>query len=151
MAYDSESLIATALERLNENMIRMDERWTKYQEKTDAKLDKMSEVLGKLVYIDIEVKESSKRIHHRIDEIEKRVEKVEINQHEEGCPVHKQFIAQRNEQVVRFKKVSEDLDTRLKAIEGKGSKVWEVARNKAIEWSVVFVIGAVLLKFGVGK
>ena len=151
MAYDSESLIATALERLNENMIRMDERWTKYQEKTDAKLDKMSEVLGKLVYIDTEVKESSKRIHNRIDEIEKRVEKVEINQHEEGCPVHKQFITQRNEQVVHFKKVSEDLDTRLKAIEGKGSKVWEVARNKAIEWSVVFVIGAVLLKFGVGK
>ena len=51
MAYDGESLIATALERLNENMLRMDERWTKYQEKTDAKLDKMSEVLGKLVIL----------------------------------------------------------------------------------------------------
>ena len=149
MAYDGESLIATALERLNENMIRMDERWTKYQEKTDAKLDKMSEVLGKLVYIDTEVKESSKRIHHRIDEIEKRVKKVEVNQYEEGCPVHKQFIAQRNEQVTRFKEVAENLDTRLKTIEGKGSKRWEVAVNKLIEWAILFVIGAVLLKFGV--
>ena len=27
MAYDAESLIVTAIERLNENMMRMDERW----------------------------------------------------------------------------------------------------------------------------
>ena len=149
MAYDGESLIATAIERLNENMMRMDERQQKYQEKTDSKLDKMGEVLGKLVYIDTEVKESSKRIHHRIDEVEKRVAKVEVNQHEEGCPVHKQFISQRNEQVTRFKEVAENLDTRLKTIEGKGSKRWEVAVNKLIEWAILFVIGAVLLKFGV--
>ena len=149
MAYDGESLIATAIERLNENMMRMDERQQKYQEKTDSKLDKMGEVLGKLVYIDTEVKESSKRIHHRIDEVEKRVAKVEVNQHEEGCPVHKQFISQRNEQVTRFKEVAESLDTRLKTIETKGSKRWEAVVVKLLEYGVLFVIASVALRFGV--
>ena len=149
MAYDGESLIATAIERLNENMMRMDERQQKYQEKTDIKLDKMGEVLGKLVYIDTEVKESSKRIHHRIDEVEKRVEKVEVNQYEEGCPVHKQFIAQRNEQVTRFKEVAESLDTRLKTIETKGSKRWEAVVIKLLEYGILFAIASIALRFGV--
>ena len=149
MAYDGESLIATAIERLNENMMRMDERQQKYQEKTDTKLDKMGEVLGKLVYIDTEVKEANKRVHHRIDEVEKRVEKVEVNQREEGCPVHKQFIAQRNEQVTRFKEVAESLDTRLKTIETKGSKRWEAVVVKLLEYGVLFVIASVALRFGV--
>lgn len=149
MAYDGESLFATALERLNETMVRMDERQQKYQEKTDSKLEKMGELLGKLVYIDTELKESSKRIHYRIDEVEKRVEKVEINQHEEGCPVHKSFIIQRNEQVSRFKETSKNLDDRLKILETKSGKTWEAITYKVIEWGVLFALASVALRLGV--
>ena len=159
MAYDGESLVATAIERLNENMMRMDERWNEamremrsdfkhYQQATDAKMDKTNELLGKLVHIDTEMKEGNKRIHHRIDEIEKRVEKVEINQHEEGCPVHKEFIAKRNEQVTRFTEVAKNIDERLKTIETRGSKRWEAVVIKVLEYSAIFIIGAVALKLG---
>ena len=140
MAYDGDSLIATALERLNENMLRMDERWTKYQEKTDAKLDKMSEVLGKLVYIDAEMKEANKRVHHRIDEVEKKIDRINEAHNNGGCYVFREYIAH-NEGL--------NIDDRLKTLENKGSKRWEVAVNKIIEWAILFVIGAVLLKFGV--
>ena len=140
MSYDGESLIATALERLNENMLRMDERWTKYQEKTDSKLDKMSEVLGKLVYIDTEMKEANKRVHHRIDEVEKKIDRINEAHNNVGCSVFREYIAH-NEGL--------NIDDRLKTLENKGSKRWEVAVNKLIEWAILFVIGAILLKFGV--
>ena len=142
MAYDGESLIATALERLNENMLRMDERWTKYQEKTDAKLDKMGEVLGKLVYIDTEMKEANKRVHHRIDEVEKKIDRINEARNNGGCSVFREYIAHND---------GLNIDDRLKTLENKGSKRWEVAVNKLIEWAILFVIGAVLLKFGVSK
>ena len=127
MAYDGESLVATAIERLNENMMRMDERWNEsmremrsdfkhYQQATDAKMDKTNELLGKLVHIDTEMKEGNKRIHHRIDEIEKHVEKF---------------------------------DTRLNTIETKGSKRWEAVVVKILEYSAIFIIGAVAFKLGV--
>ena len=142
MAYDGESLIATAIERLNENMLRMDERWTKYQEKTDAKLDKMSEVLGKLVYIDTEMKEANRRVHHRIDEVEKKIDRINEAHNNSGCSVFREYIAHND---------GLNIDDRLKTLENKGSKRWEVAVNKIIEWAILFVIGAVLLKFGVSK
>ena len=142
MAYDGESLIATAIERLNENMLRMDERWTKYQDKTDAKLDKMGEVLGKLVYIDTEMKETNKRVHHRIDEVEKKIDRINEAHNSSGCSVFRGYIAHND---------GLNIDDRLKTLENKGSKRWEVVVNKLIEWAVVFVIGAVLLKFGVSK
>lgn len=142
MAYDGESLIATAIERLNENMLRMDERQQKYQEKTDAKLDKMGEVLGKLVYIDTEVKEGNKRVHHRIDDVEKKIDRINEAHNNGGCSVFREYIAH-NEGL--------NIDDRLKTLENKGSKRWEVAVNKLIEWAILFVIGAVLLKFGVSK
>ena len=142
MAYDGESLIATAIERLNENMMRMDERWTKYQEKTDAKLDKMGEVLGKLVFIDTEMKEANKHVHHRIDDVEKKIDRINEAHNSGGCSVFREYIAHND---------GLNIDDRLKTLENKGSKRWEVAVNKLIEWAILFVIGAVLLKFGVGK
>lgn len=159
MAYDAESLIATAIERLNENMIRMDERWNEamkemrsdfkqYQQATDSKMDKTNDLLSKLVYIDTEMKEANKRVHHRIDEVVARVKVVEDNQHIEGCPVHKTFVAKRNEQVERFKEIAENLDDRLKTIETKGAKRWEVVVTEIIKYTVVLIIGAVLFKFG---
>ena len=151
MAYDGESLVATAIERLNENMMRMDERWNEamremrsdfkhYQQATDAKMDKTNELLGKLVHIDTEMKEGNKRIHHRIDEIQKNVEKIEEKHNTGGCFAFKEYL-------VRFDGLN--LDTRLKTIETKGSKRWEAVVIKVLEYSAIFIIGAVALKLGV--
>lgn len=151
MAYDGESLVATAIERLNENMMRMDERWNEamremrsdfkhYQQATDAKMDKTNELLGKLVHIDTEMKEGNKRIHHRIDEIEKHVEKIEEKHNTGGCFAFKEYL-------VKFDGLN--LDTRLKAIETKGSKRWEAVVVKILEYSAIFIIGAVAFKLGV--
>lgn len=146
MAYDGESLVATAIERLNENMMRMDERWNEamremrsdfkhYQQATDAKMDKTNELLGKLVHIDAEMKEGNKRVHHRIDEIEKHVEKIEEK--------HNSV----KEYIIKFDGLN--LDTRLKTIETKGSKRWEAVVIKVLEYSAIFTIGAVAFKLGV--
>jgi len=151
MAMDEMSLGAVAVERLTESIERMDERWYEaikemrsefklYQEKTDAKLEKMNELLGKLVHIDTEVKEGSKRIHHRMDEIDKKVEKINDGRTNGGCPTFREYKAHVE---------GLNLEERLKVIESKGSKRWEVIVNKMLEWAVVFVIGAVLIKFGV--
>jgi SMC interacting uncharacterized protein involved in chromosome segregation len=151
MAYDGESLVATAIERLNENMMRMDERWNEamremrsdfkqYQQATDAKMDKTNELLGKLVHIDTEMKEGNKRIHHRIDEIQKNVEKIEEKHNSGGCFAFK-------ENLVKFEGLN--VDTRLKAIETKGSKRWEAVLIKVLEYSAIFIIGAVAFKLGV--
>ena len=150
MAYDGESLVATAIERLNENMMRMDERWNEamremrsdfkhYQQATDAKMDKTNELLGKLVHIDTEMKEGNKRIHHRIDEIQKNVEKIEEKHNTGGCFAFKEYIA---------KLEGLNVDTRLKTIETKGSKRWEAVVIKVLEYSAIFIIGAVALKLG---
>lgn len=150
MAYDGESLVATAIERLNENMMRMDERWNEamremrsdfkhYQQATDAKMDKTNELLGKLVHIDTEMKEGNKRIHHRIDEIQKNVEKIEEKHNTGGCFAFKEYL-------VKFDGLN--LDTRLKTIETKGSKRWEAVVIKVLEYSAIFIIGAVALKLG---
>ena len=151
MTYDGESLVATAIERLNENMMRMDERWNEamremrsdfkhYQQVTDAKMDKTNELLGKLVHIDTEMKEGNKRIHHRIDEVEKHVEKIEEKHNTGGCSAFKEYL-------VKFDGLN--LDTRLKTIETKGSKRWEAVVVKILEYSAIFIIGAVALKIGV--
>ena len=151
MAYDGESLVATAIERLNENMMRMDERWNEsmremrsdfkhYQQATDAKMDKTNELLGKLVHIDTEMKEGNKRIHHRIDEIEHKVQKIDDARLNGGCPSFKQHIAHIE---------GLHLEDRLIAIETKGSKRWEAVVIKVLEYSAIFIIGAVAFKLGV--
>lgn len=142
MAYDGESLIATAIERLNENMMRMDERQQKYQEKTDMKLDKMGEVLGKLVFIDTELKESSKRIHHRIDEVEKMVVKVEDTMSIGGCGVFKEYIAHMD---------GLDIEGRIKTLEDIPKKRIETMKLEAIKWFTIIVLGLIGLKLGLTK
>ena len=151
MAYNGESLIATAIERLNENMLRMDERWNEsmkemrgdfkhYQQSTDMKIDKTNDLLGKLVHIDTEMKEGNKRVHHRIDEVEKKVQKIDDARQSGGCPTFRQYSA---------KMEGLNLEDRIIAIETKGTKRWEAVMIKLLEYGVLFVLASVALRFGV--
>jgi len=151
MAYGGDSLIATAIERLNENMLRMDERWNEsmkemrgdfkhYQQATDMKIDKTNELLGKLVHIDTEMKEGNKRIHHRIDEVEHKVQKIDDARLNGGCPTFKQHIAHIE---------GLHLEERLVAVETRGTKRWEAVMIKVLEWGVLFALASVALRFGI--
>ena len=94
-------------------------------EKMDSKLEKLSEDVS-----DVRV------ILAKQDVLLEKIINLEANSTENNKRIHHRI---------------DEIDTRLKVLEGNGKKIWEVARNKAIEWAVVFVILAVLMKFGVTK
>ena len=145
MALDEYSVVAVAI-------TKMDSKLEKLQDEVadiGKVLTKQDVLLEKIVNLESNTTENNKRIHHRIDEVEKRVNEMNDFHHEDGCPVHRQFVAQKNEQLKRIDEKASNFDERIKTLEGKGSKRMDVVINKVIEWSVVFIIGAILLKFGV--
>ena len=98
-------------------------------EKMDSKLEKLSEDVSGV-----------RIILAKQDVLLEKIINLEANSTENNKRIHH-----------RINEIVNGFDTRLKALEGNGKKIWEVARNKAIEWAVVFVILAVLMKFGVTK
>ena len=136
MALDEYSVVAVALSKVDDKLEKLqDEVFS--MSKVLAKQDVL---LEKIVNLEINSNENNKRVHHRVDEIEKKIDRVNEAHNSGGCSVFREYIAH-NEGL--------NIDDRLKTLENKGSKRWEVAVNKLIEWAILFVIGAVLLKFGV--
>lgn len=153
MAIDSKSLNIVAVEKLSETIKTMDDRWYEaikemrtefklYQEKTDIKLEKMNELLSKLVHIDTEVKENNKRIHHRIDDNEKNIEHITATRLNGGCTSFREHVAHMD---------GLNLDERLKTIEERGSKRVEVAIIETIKWATIIVLGLIGIKIGLTK
>lgn len=147
MALDEYSVVSMAIQKMDTKLEKLSD------DVCDVRmiLGKQDVLLEKIINLEANSIENNKRIHHRIDEVESKVRDMSEFHFEEGCPVHQKFVAKRDEYVKHIEEKADNFDTRIKVLEGKGVKLWEVARNKAIEWSVVFVIGAILLKFGVAK
>ena len=147
MALNEYSVVAVAIEKMDSKLEKLSE------DVSDVRviLAKQDVLLEKIINLEANSTENNKRIHHRIDEIENNVNDMRGFHLKDGCPAHQKFTAQRNEYVKHIEEKADNFDTRLKVLEGNGKKIWEVARNKAIEWAVVFVILAVLMKFGVTK
>ena len=163
MATDEFSIHAVALERVNETMMRMDERWYEAikemradfktsQDKTDAKFEKINETLAKLVAVDTEVKE----FRECIGRAYKRIEAVEHNQNTEGCSAHKSFLAVRAEQLKQYDALAKEcqenhneLEQRIEALEQKPAKAMD-----KVAMGVLGALGAgfggwILIKFGI--
>ena len=163
MAKDEFSIHTAALELVNETMMRMDERWhgaikemradfKASQDKTDAKFEKINETLAKLVAVDTEVKE----FRESMGRAYKRIEAVEHNQNTEGCPVHKAFVALRNEQLKKYEGIAltckenhDELEQRIEALEQKPAKAMD-----KVAMGVLGALGAgfggwILIKFGI--
>ena len=87
MPYDAESILATAIERLHDKLDKLDEKVDTVQ--TDV--NKFVVLFEKLSNLEKTHEESNKRIHHRIDEVEERVVKIEDRQNTNGCPAFQQF------------------------------------------------------------
>jgi len=140
---DEYSVVAVALERINEKLDRHDE-----------KFDMIAQTLQTLVKIDTETKElreSQARLFKRLEEVEK-------NQTTDGCPAHKNFLAVRTEQLKGYaalaKKCEEhhkELDNRLKVIEELPKKRLEVAIVEVIKWTTIIILGIVGVKIGLTK
>ena len=140
---DEYSVVAVALERMNEKLDRHDE-----------KFDMIAQTLQTLVKIDTETKE----LRESQSRLFKRLEDVEHNQNTEGCPAHKSFLAVRGEQLKSYdalaKKCEEhhrELDVRLKAIEELPKKRLEVAIVEVIKWATIIILGIVGFKIGLTK
>lgn len=147
MALDEYSVVAMAIQKMDSKLEKLSD------DVSDVRviLGKQDVLLEKIINLEANANENNKRIHHRIDEIESSVIDMRDYHLKDGCPFHQKFAAKRDEYVKHIEEKADNFDTRLKVLEGNGKKIWEVARNKAIEWAVVFVILAVLLKFGVTK
>lgn len=163
MATDEFSIHTVALERVNETMMRMDERWYEAikemradfkasQDKTDAKFEKINETLSKLVAVDTETKELRESLARNY----KRLEAVEHNQNNEGCPAHKGFLAVRAEQIKQYDALAKEcqenhdnLEHRIEALEQKPIKAMD-----KVAMGVLGALGAgfggwILIKFGI--
>ena len=140
---DEYSVIAAALERMNEKLDRHDE-----------KFDMIATTLQTLVKIDTETKE----LRESQFRILKRLEVVETNQNTDGCPAHKSFVKVReaqlkgyNELANKCKENHKELDARLKVIEELPKKRLEVAIVEVIKWATIIILGIVGIKIGVTK
>ena len=140
---DEYSVVAVALERMNEKLDRHDE-----------KFDMIAQTLQTLVKIDTETKE----LRESQARLFKRLESVEHNQNTDGCPAHKSFLAVRNEQVRGYESLAKtcqdshkELDARLKAIEDLPKKRLEVAVIEVIKWATIVVLGLIGIKIGLTK
>ena len=163
MATDEFSIHTVALERVNETMMRMDERWYEAikemradfkasQDKTDAKFEKINETLSKLVAVDTETKELRESLARNY----KRLEAVEHNQNTDGCQAHKSFLVLKKEQDERnaehkkeCQENHEELEKRIETLEQKPMKLVD-----KVFMAVLGALGAgvgtwILLKFGV--
>ena len=140
---DEYSVVAVALERMNEKLDRHDE-----------KFDMIAQTLQTLVKIDTETKEMRESMRRMFD----RVEAVEHNQNTDGCPAHKSFVKVREEQLKGYNELAKkcqdnhkELSDRIKVIEDLPKKRLEVAVVEVIKWATIIILGIVGVKIGLTK
>ena len=140
---DEYSVVAVALERMNEKLDRHDE-----------KFDMIATTLQTLVKIDTETKEMRESMRRMFD----RIEAVEHSQNTDGCAAHKAFVRVRDEQLKNYDALTKkceanhkDLSDRLKVIEDLPKKRLEVAVVEVIKWATIIILGIVGVKIGLTK
>ena len=140
---DEYSVVAVALERINDKL-----------DKHDEKFDMIAQTLQTLVKIDTE----TKVLREGQFKLLKRLEVVETNQNTDGCPAHKSFVKVREEQLKGYNELAnkckenhKELDARLKVIEELPKKRLEVAIVEVIKWATIIILGIVGVKIGLTK
>ena len=140
---DEYSVVAVALERMNEKLDRHDD-----------KFDMIAQTLQTLVKIDTETKELRESMRRMFD----RVEAVEHNQNTDGCSAHKAFVRVRDEQLKGYDVLAKkcvdnhkELSDRIKVIEDIPKKRLEVAVVEVIKWATIIILGIVGVKIGLTK
>lgn len=143
MPLDEYSVVAVALERMNEKLDRHDE-----------KFDVIAQTLQKLVAVDIELKTTK----DSLSTIWGEVRELKEHQATDGCPAHKAFVAVRAEQLKAYDALAKECEERIEAMD-KRIEVLEQKPLKAMDKVWMALLGAlgtgiggyILLKFGVSK
>jgi tetrahydromethanopterin S-methyltransferase subunit G len=148
---DPLSLIQVEIEKLDSKL-----------DKTNDKVDVLTEIVSKqallferLANFEITSKESTNRIHERIDKHNKRIEQVEHYMMTDGCPAHKSFVTSINYQLDKYNNIIQTTDSKLNQL-AEEVKYLKNAPTRAlgkIGASILAVFGAgiggwLLLKFG---
>lgn len=151
MPLDSESILATAIERLNDKMDRIDEKVDTVQ----ADVNKFVVLFEKLSNIEKAQVDSSKRIHHRMDGFENRIEKIEDKQMNTGCPTFQRFVSAHDnelrhnvEKIHNFESFKKDTERQLKDLALKPAKKWEHMNTVFITAVVALLVSFIAVKIG---
>lgn len=147
-AFDEHSTIVVAIERMADSIERINERHDRFSERIELKVDNMQENINKfsvlfekLVHIEKVHEDNNKRVHHRIDDIVKRIDKIESFQNDSGCATLREF----------KKEILPTIEANTKAInsiEEKPKKRMETVVTEVIKALVIFIVGAVSFKIG---
>lgn len=121
-ALDEHSTIVLAIERLNENLEKINDRHDRFEERIGLKMDKIQEdvskfgtLFEKLLHVEKTHEENNKRVHHRIDDVVKRLDRIESLQNDVGCATLREFKKEIEPRLTIINK----LDERTKELEDK--------------------------------
>ena len=145
MAYDSESIIATSIERLNDKMDKIDSK----VETVQQDVNKFVVLFEKLAHLEKVHEDNNKRTHHRIDEVSRRVEKIEDSQNNGGCPTFKSFKAQHDADQKHNDSAMNGLSTFKKELESRAGKKLDGYINIIITVIITAVVAYFLTKAGI--
>lgn len=153
---DQVSQFVLALDRLSSNVEKISDRHEKFEDKIESKIDtiqndvsKFAVLFEKLVHIEKTHEENNKRVHYRIDEIIKRVDKVEHTQEVTGCPVFREMQKEREQVLKQLQEDKEAIRNDIKDLKDKPKKRMEVVVVEIIKATVIFVLGAIAFKLGI--
>jgi hypothetical protein len=118
---DSESIVAKAIDNMNRNMEKMNDRHEKFVNKTDDKLDliqsdvnKFVVLFEKLSHIEKNQTDGFKRVYHVIDDVKDRVANIEKHRVTDGCAPFATFIAGHDKELAhnvdRIKELEDDVE-----------------------------------------
>ena len=144
MPYDAESILATAIERLNEKMDKLDGKI----ETVQKDLNQFTVLSEKIDHLEKRFDESSKRLHHRIDEVEERVVRIEATQNINGCPVFLQFRSTHDNELKHNLEKIHDLEAFKKRTELKPAKKWEHMNTVLITTFIAILVSYIAVKLG---
>ena len=154
MAYSNESLIATAIERLNDKMDKIDEKVDSVQ----SDVNKFVVLFEKLAHIEKTHDDSNKRVHHRIDEIEKRIEKTEERQNNGGCPTFKSFRSEHDnelrhnlEKIKNCEEFKANVETKINDMEMKPAKRFDGMITHGLSAFIGALVLYIMAKIGLSK
>ena len=161
--YDEHSTLAVAIERLAENMQRIDERHEKSVERQEERhekiLNKVENVQNdvnkfvvlfeKLAQMEKRHEDSNQRVHFRITENEKKIEKIEQTQNTTGCIVFREMQKEREATIKQLEKDKANIEASIKEMQDRPKKRYEVVVTEIIKYSTIFVLGAIALKLGI--
>lgn len=178
MAYDSPAdvtgMLHLAIQKLDEKADKTADMLFNKIDKTNDKVDKLTDAVAqqavlfeKFASMELNHRESMNRIHKKIDDhcneenvkftnVENRLDKIENYMSHDGCPAHKNYLANRSHQLKNYDSIIESNKERVNSLDNRLTKLENMPKAAlgTIGSAVLVVFGTslglwILLKFGI--